>query len=132
MRNFSFVSQGIYDREGKLIKTELLARFRGLDGTLSPGVFIPVINAIGHKTIFDYLVIEKAFAEIARVRPTVPCSINVNPSTFENDAYFIAYIDRLQKLHNIDPTRIILEILETEPTRDPMSFNKILGKLRRK
>jgi EAL domain-containing protein (putative c-di-GMP-specific phosphodiesterase class I) len=131
-RNFWFISQGIFDKNGVLIKTELLARLQGLDGTIFPDVFIPVIETIGHKTIFDYLVIEKAFKSIARIKPNIPCSININPSTFKDWIFLLSYIDRLQKLYDINPKKIIFEILETEPIHDYEKFNRIFGEFRKR
>lgn len=114
-----------------MIKTELLARLRGRDGrTITPDKFLPIIEKIGYKTTFDYLVIEKAFEGIAQTKPSVPCSINLNPSTFENGQYFLAYMDRLEKFYGIHPASVILEILETESIYDYKGFNGILSELR--
>lgn len=65
--NFGFISQGIFDKNGVLVKTELLARLNGNnERTITPNKFLPIVEKIGYKTAFDYMVIEKAFEGIAR------------------------------------------------------------------
>jgi len=130
--NFRLDFQGIFDEDGKLEKGELLARMDGPNGVISPDSFNPIIESIGQKSAFDYLVVKKAFETIAQVKPLVPCSININPSTFEQGDSFLAYIDRMQTLYDVDPKMVILEILETEPVENGNyeRFNGILFELR--
>lgn len=78
------------------------------------------------------MVLEKAFEAIARTKSIIPCAININPSTFANGEYFLMYVDRLQKLYDVNSTQVILEILETEPIDDYTSFNQILAKFRQR
>ena len=97
--HFNFVSQGIFNREKVRVKQELLARMPDKKGNmLYPAVFIPMIDDLGLKTQFDYKVIEKAFAIIAKHRGDASYAININPSTFENDVYFLYRVDQYQKL----------------------------------
>ena len=63
--NFRLDFQGIFDEDGKLKKGELLARMDGPNGVISPDSFNPIIESIGQKSAFDYLVVKKAFDAMA-------------------------------------------------------------------
>lgn len=131
--HFGFVAQGIFDENGVLQKTELLARLAGKEGVLFPDSFLPITESIGYKTVFDYLVIEKAFEGIARAATTgISYAINVNPSTFENAGYFLSRVDMLQKRYGVQPEQVIFEILESEPIHYYEGFNPILSELRKR
>lgn len=90
------------------------------------------MEAIGNNNVFDYIVVEEAFRRISQKQPAVPCAININPSTFEHGDQFFGYVERLRGVYEIDPSKIILEILETEPISDYERFNEILARFRSK
>lgn len=130
-KRFHFISQGIFDRAGNLKKTELLARLQESNGkTLFPSTFTPIIEMKGLSMIFDYLVMEKAFEQIFYKNPSVPCAININPSTF--DQAFINDVDALSEKYSIHPSQIIFEVLETEKIANYDSFNATLSELRKR
>ncbi|MDD5198107.1 MAG: EAL domain-containing protein [Candidatus Gracilibacteria bacterium] len=130
-KRFHFISQGIFDGAGNLKKTELLARLQESSGKiLFPSTFTPIIEMKGLSIVFDYLVMEKAFEQIFYRNPSIPCAININPSTF--DSTFINDVDRLYEMYSIHPSRIIFEILETEKIDDYDDFNTTLSELRKR
>lgn len=61
-----------------------------------PGVFLPIIEKMKYKMVFDYLVMEKAFERISHAEPDIRAesaisySININPTTFKDEQRFLA------------------------------------------
>lgn len=125
--NFRFMSQGIFNRSGERIKSELLSRVFVDNKSVSPAVFIPIIEHTGYKNIFDYMVMEKAFETIRNQNLIQGCfSININPSTLIGNGNLFYELQKLASYYQIRPRNITIEILEREKITDFQSLNSCI------
>jgi diguanylate cyclase (GGDEF)-like protein len=90
---------------------EALLRWRHANkGDISPAQFIPVAEEAGLMPALGAYVLNRAFGEAKRW-PDLEVSINLSPVQFRH----VDLVDLLQRLiaeHEIDPTRIVLEVTE--------------------
>ncbi|MEA3372625.1 MAG: bifunctional diguanylate cyclase/phosphodiesterase [Campylobacterota bacterium] len=102
--------QGIRDNKtGKITKFETLARIHHEGKVLNPSEFIEVAQTTGMITKVTKVLIDKAFAYMKK-RPYT-FSINITEEDL-NHNYLSKYIQQKLHHHQMDPERVIIEILE--------------------
>lgn len=117
-------------RTNKIDKYEVLARLKNSDGTiLPPATFLKPIQLAGLSSIFTKIIIDKSFKEFSS--NSYNFSINLTESDL-TEKYLEEYLDKKIKEYNIDPSRVILEILETVSTTNNASVIENLVKLHKK
>ncbi|MEJ0059481.1 MAG: EAL domain-containing protein [Terricaulis sp.] len=90
---------------------EALLRWRHPEkGDISPAVFVPVAEEAGLMPALGAWVLSRAFADCARW-PGIEVAVNLSPVQFRN-VDLIAMLKRLLVQHNVDPSRIVLEVTE--------------------
>lgn len=104
--------QPIYSlKSGKIEKFESLARLYGEEGdTFSPGLFLESAKLIGVLPNITYAIINKSF----NVFKDNDASFSINVSEEDLKAeQFIGYLENRLKIYNIDPSRVVIEVLES-------------------
>lgn len=102
--------QGIYDNKNKSInKYEALVRIELEDRTITPYEFLEPAKLAGLIPDITKVVIEKAFIIMSSNNHTF--SINITEDDLAED-YLVSFLDEKLKQYNINPNRVILEILE--------------------
>lgn len=104
--------QPIYNlKTGKIDKFECLARLQGEGGdTFAPGLFLESAKLIGVLPNISYAVINKSFSLFKDNDSTF--SINVSEEDLKSEQ-FIGYLENRLVLYGIDPSRVVVEILES-------------------
>ncbi|MGD1819471.1 MAG: two-component system response regulator [Pleomorphochaeta sp.] len=100
-------------------------------GMLSPGVFIPILEANGVIHQLDYYVWDKTCENVAKWQKMglmkIPVSVNVSRNNFYRDKLWEEILDLIEK-HGITPDCIDIEITETSYMNDPVKVQKIVNK----
>ncbi|AYV54932.1 EAL domain-containing response regulator [Leptospira kmetyi] len=108
--------QGIYDNKlEKITKFECLARIQEGDKVYSPASFISIARSTGIIRLLTPIMIEKSIRYFAKY-PEYSFSVNISESDLEKKGFALWVISRLQH-YEIDPSRLTLEILETDRLR---------------
>ena len=101
---------------GKVKGAEALARWTHDEvGPISPATFIPWIESLGLQKTFTRYVVQNALDgvnELLAHQASFYLSINVSPSSLEDDSFFGFLLESVRK-RNIEPSRIVLEITES-------------------
>lgn len=107
------VFQPIYNLKTQRVeKFESLVRLRYEDEVISPALFLGPAKNTGLLNTITRLMIRKVFAVASRYKE-FEFSINLSFSDF-HEADMFAYIENACKTNNIQPARIVFEVLETE------------------
>ena len=102
---------------GRIARHEALIRYREDDGSiLGPSVFLPAARRFKMMPAIDQHVLSRVAADLI-AHPTLEASVNISGSTF-NDPGFFQLLQELQKTHGFLPSRMTLEITETEYMED--------------
>ena len=103
----------------RIVGVEALARWRRPDGVnVPPGVFIPIAEADGMITALSERVFGQALVQLGMwdrlgLRADgLRLSLNVTPNVV-GDADFISWLTTILDSHDIDPSRITLELTES-------------------
>lgn len=119
----------VHLQTGQLMGAEALVRMRGIQGIVSPGVFMPYAESSGLIKEIGYIVIDEVFTHIKAYNFNMSISINLSAvQLFDGD-----FIDRLeQKLadYRVDSALITLEITETAVMKHYEEGVKQLKRLR--
>jgi EAL domain-containing protein (putative c-di-GMP-specific phosphodiesterase class I)/GGDEF domain-containing protein/peptidase E len=104
-------------KTGDIVSAELLIRWKHKDlGMVSPGDFIPVIEAEGKISYLDSFMLDCGLDFVAKRikedKNAVPCAINLSRIDFY-DADFIGGILKRIKKHNVSPSMIRFEVTES-------------------
>ncbi|TPH16106.1 bifunctional diguanylate cyclase/phosphodiesterase [Litorilituus lipolyticus] len=118
---------------GKVIGAEALLRWRTADGNyVSPAVFIPLAEYSGLIIEIGDWVIKQACQQIQRLENTfgdISISVNVSIPQFRRDDFVDTVIGSI-KAHQIDPSKLELEITENILMDDPQLVVDALIKLK--
>jgi len=118
---------------GKVIGAEALLRWRTADGNyVSPAVFIPLAEYSGLIIEIGDWVINQACQQIQRLESTfndISISVNVSIPQFRRDDFVDTVIGSI-KAHQIDPSKLELEITENILMDDPQLVVDALIKLK--
>jgi len=102
--------QGIYDNKSKRIhKFEVLARINDGDKILAPHHFLETAKLSGLLPEITRVMIDKSFKIMAE--NDYDFSLNITEDDLSQN-YLLAYLQQKVRQYSIQPTRIILEILE--------------------
>ena len=108
-------------RTREIVGFEVLARWRGKDGTLqSPATFIPVIEADGMSDmLLQSMILEtgRQMRDIIDLAPETSFAFNVTPSQIVDPA-FPDMLARTLEEAGMDPRSVIIEITEREIISD--------------
>ncbi len=97
---------------GKIDKFECLARIDGSDGVVSPDKFVALASRAKQIPFLTKAITKKAFEHFAD-KAGYEFSINVSAMDLQ-DREMLKHIMYWQNRTNIDPSRVVLEILESE------------------
>ncbi|WP_026517230.1 EAL domain-containing protein [Butyrivibrio sp. MC2021] len=104
-------------KTGEIVSAELLIRWRHKDlGMVSPGEFIPVIEAEGMISHLDSFMLDKVIEFLAERKrkgeTAVPCAINLSRVDFYDSTFIENIFDRIKE-HEIDASMIRFEVTES-------------------
>ena len=114
---FELFFQPIVDLTGKIEGAESLIRWRaGERGLLTPGEFLPLATETGIIQLIGRWAIFSAVRRIAEWSPRYPLYVTVNLTAreFESEELVGVIEKALAQVPGVDPTRLKLEITETE------------------
>lgn len=117
---FSIVYQPKVDIINKnIISWEILSRWNHPEiGLVSPLEFIEIIRDLNKEYEFDTHVFEKMCKDISKINCSYNTySINISINTLKNPRICEVILDITNK-YSIEPSQIILEILETDPINE--------------
>lgn len=121
-------------RTGSVLKYEALARLQDVDGTLyAPDVFLPLLGRMETARLFQ-LGFEQglcALTQWGESEGQAMVAVNIAPTTV-NEPGMGDWIETTLRNHNVPPSRITLELLETgsdnlEEVKIPLHFLSSLG-----
>ncbi len=102
-------------RSGRVVGVETLARLRDGSNVVLPGAFLPGLEQASLDALL-FASLEQGLSTLARCgrsRPDLFISFNVSPNVMIRDG-FIGDFLRVLARAKVDPTRIMLEVLETD------------------
>ena len=104
-------------KTGEIVSAEMLIRWNHRDfGMVSPGGFIPVIEAEGKIPTLDNFIVEKGMELIARrtykKKKIVPCAMNLSRVDFYDASFIESIFERIKDLE-LDTTMIRFEVTES-------------------
>ncbi len=103
-------------KTGEIASAEILIRWRHKDlGMVSPGEFIPVIEAEGKISYLDSFIFERGLDFISRQlkeKNAVPCALNLSRVDFYDTAFIESIFERIKE-KDIDPAMIRFEVTES-------------------
>ena len=126
--------QPIQNLQGKVRGLEALVRWEHpIRGQVCPDEFLPLIEEAGLASGFDRQILTQAVRQIARWRgmePHVWVSVNVGYASLL-DPEFVDFLKGLLKEEGTDPKRLLIEVTESQASRDPEQTRRVLGELKR-
>ncbi len=117
----------VNNKTGKIEKYECLARLRDADEVVSPYYFLDAARATGNISYVTRSLITQSFKTFSQT--DYEFSINIAASDFLLD-YLEFFLLKNAKKYNIDPSRVVLEMLEDITTLDSGSTMQQLKSLR--
>jgi EAL domain-containing protein (putative c-di-GMP-specific phosphodiesterase class I) len=105
-------------RDGRVSHYEALLRLADDPSgrLIAPGDFLPAAERYGLIRDLDRLVLAKVAALLGEQRD-VRVAINLSAASV-TDAHMLAHVERQLALHEVDPTRLVIEVTETEAISD--------------
>lgn len=100
--------------DGRMLYQEALLRYidPGQTVIVSPGAFLNSAQRSGQGAKLDRFVIETAFRILA-ANPELVLGVNLSAPSF-NDNELIKHLENALSAHDVDPSRLLFEITETE------------------
>jgi len=121
-------------RTGKLVGSEVLARWRRQDGTMvSPANFIPLAERSGLIYPMTHALMKRVCVEVGAVhaaRPHINVAFNLYAGHFVNDS-IIGELQTIFAKSQISLAQIVLEVTEREPLPDLDLARDIIGRLQK-
>lgn len=117
----------VNNKTGKIEKYECLARLRDADEVVSPYYFLDAARATGNISYVTRSLIMQSFKKFSGTE--YEFSINIAASDFLLD-YLEFFLLKNAKKYNIDPSRVVLEMLEDITTLDSGTTMQQLKSLR--
>jgi len=97
--------------QNRITGVEALLRWtHPVKGQISPAKFVPIAEEAGLMPALGAYVLERAFAELKRW-PDLEVSINLSPVQFRH-VDLVELLEALIAKHDVDPTRVVLEVTE--------------------
>lgn len=119
-------------RSQQVVGVEALARLRRDGQFISPGLFIPIVEADEHIISFGYLIMTLVFSQFSRITSLygdIRVSVNLSPKQLADKDIYSNIKQMLQK-YQIDPARLELEITENELIRNLSDFSEVINQLK--
>jgi diguanylate cyclase (GGDEF)-like protein/PAS domain S-box-containing protein len=121
--------------DGHPVAVESLARWTHRErGPISPVTFIPLAEESGLISGLGLLVLDETCRQLAEwdhlLGPAAPPRANVNVSALQLDDNLPGQVAAALEQHNLDPSRIQVEITESALMKDPESARAVLQQLR--
>lgn len=123
------------DDSGRVVGAEALCRWRHPElGMLLPDRFVPLTEQFGLIREFGYAVLARGVRELARWRENpatagLRLAVNVNVQSFAGED-FVSNLRGLFSSHQVNPTRLTLELTEHVMTRDRKLIAQRMGELK--
>ncbi len=119
-------------KDKTIVGAEALVRWQHPSlGMLSPGIFIPILEANGVIHQLDYFVWDKTCEYVAKWQKMglkkIPVSVNVSRNNFYRDKLWVEILDLINK-HGLTPDDINIEITETSYMNDPDQVQNVVNK----
>ena len=125
--------QPIQNVRGEVHGLEALVRWEHpTRGQIFPEEFLPLIEEAGLAVSFDRQILTQAVRQIARWRgaePPVWVSVNVGYASLL-DPGFLDFLEQLLAKEEVPPERLLIEVTETQASRDPERTKLVLGQLK--
>ncbi len=103
----------INNKDSSIFHDEVLVRIREDDGSLqTAGYYLPMANALGLISKFDYTVIRSVIENINSY--TSPVAINISKEYILKSEYFVEMRNRISKLRISNPKQMHFECAENE------------------
>ncbi|WP_080145405.1 EAL domain-containing protein [Marinilactibacillus piezotolerans] len=119
--------QPIVKTDGTIYGYELLARFHDDDGnTLYPNTIFPAAKARGRTFALDRVCRIHAVKQVDRLQADQKVFINFIPTAIYSPEHCLRTTTLIAKRLNIDPRRIVFEVVETEQIADLDHLKTIL------
>jgi len=129
----SVVFQPIFEvSSGRLKLYSLECLIRGPLGTNAerPAVLFEYVRRKGAEHVIDRACVAAALAEAALLPQAPSLNVNVHASTLARDVGFAPFLLERAAQASIDPSRLVVEIVEHAPPLDVPSFRRALQELR--
>jgi len=120
-------------KTGKIQRYETLIRMKDKDGTIQfPDSFIPEAEQLGIIDEIDQLVMKKAIHALGDfIAEDFDISLSVNLSGGAmNNPELLSLIDSLLSEHQVDPSRLIIEITETAAVSDIVGAERLMHEIK--
>jgi len=125
--------QPIQSVQGDVRGLEALVRWEHpTRGQIFPEEFLPLIEEAGLAVSFDRQILTQAVRQIARWRGTEPpvwVSVNVGYASLLDPGFLDFLKERLRE-EGVPPERLLIEVTETQASRDPTRTKRVLGQLK--
>ena len=120
--NTSTNNMEIYEIVSKLYSKE--------SGTILPRVYLPIINRLDMGRTYDLHLLEHIIKLLPLVDESISFTFNLSPFSLRNNSFQEKFF-ALLKLHNIDPSRLIIQLYERKTHHDLSGYFKTLSVYRR-
>jgi len=101
-------------------------------GQVFPEEFLPIIEEAGLATSFDRQILTQAVHQAAQWQTSgepLWVSVNVGQGSLR-DPDFINFLSNLLRAEDVPPERLLIEVTESQASRDPESTKEVLNELR--
>jgi len=119
----------VNNKTGKIEKYECLARLKDADEIISPYYFLDAARVTGNLSYVTRSLISQSFKKFSGT--DLEFSLNIAASDFLLD-YLEFFLLKNAEKYNIDPSRVVLEMLEDITTLDSGTTMEQLNSLRKK
>ncbi len=130
---FHMYLQSHVDNDGKLLGAEALARWiHPIEGMISPGVFIPVLEDASLIYKLDLRIWEMAARQLAKWKAHGLGHLHISVNMSAQDQYFLdiyKVFTGLVEKYEIDPSKLHIEITETTLINDVNAHLDLMGRL---
>ena len=102
-------------------------------GQVFPEEFLPIIEEAGLATNFDRQILTQAVHQAAQWQTSgepLWVSVNVGQGSLR-DPDFIDFLSNLLRAENVPPEQLLIEVTESQASRDPESTKEVLADLRK-
>jgi EAL domain-containing protein (putative c-di-GMP-specific phosphodiesterase class I) len=96
---------------------------------MNPEAFLKFVKKAGYIEKLDWMILSLSFMFISNNDTQGSISINVNPNTIQ-DEKFVEKIKTLSQIHQVDPRKIIIELLEYESSINVVHTNQVIREMK--
>ncbi|WP_457637091.1 bifunctional diguanylate cyclase/phosphodiesterase [Oceanithermus sp.] len=118
---------------GRIKGLEALVRWEHPDrGQIFPEEFLPIIEEAGLAVSFDRQILTQAVRQVSHWRSASEhlwVSVNISHDSLR-DPEFIGFLKDLLTAENVPPEQLLIEVTESQASRDPESTKVVLAELK--